>query len=207
MRRAGSQPVFAATAAAIRQPVGPSAAAGVAPRPTKLCGGARQLRGQPLARAAHVSLAGSTPCGSQQAGSSQHNTAQHSIAQHSTAVCGCNEARLVLIITIHVVTKAATAGQNCLSTATVPPPAQGWCGRTCCQACGIMQRPAAWQAGAEQLVLPGVWHNAESGKLWYGSHQVVQLRDSFLPLPGPTMWALHGGSAIASVGQAAVRSY
>lgn len=27
-----------------------------------------------------------------------------------------------------------------------------------------MQSPAAWQAGAEQLVLPGVWHVAEPGQ-------------------------------------------
>jgi hypothetical protein len=35
--------------------------------------------------------------------------------------------------------------------------------------------------GAEQLVLPGVWHNQAPGKLWYGSPEVVEAWDKFIP--------------------------
>lgn len=35
--------------------------------------------------------------------------------------------------------------------------------------------------GATTVILPGVWHNQEPGKLWYGSMEVVQQWDKYLP--------------------------
>jgi hypothetical protein len=46
---------------------------------------------------------------------------------------------------------------------------------------GVCPVQTALLSGAESLILPGVWHNAEPGKLWYGSQQVVPLWDTFLP--------------------------
>ncbi|WIA15276.1 hypothetical protein OEZ85_001947 [Tetradesmus obliquus] len=58
---------------------------------------------------------------------------------------------------------------------------QANCGQVEVDGDGVCPVQTGLLPGAEQLVLPGVWHNAEPGKLWYGSQQVVPLWDSFLP--------------------------
>ena len=35
--------------------------------------------------------------------------------------------------------------------------------------------------GAEHVVLPGVWHQEDKAKLWYGSKEAVPLWDKYLP--------------------------
>lgn len=58
---------------------------------------------------------------------------------------------------------------------------QANCGRPDVDGDGVCPVETAVVPGAEVLVLPGVWHNAEPGKLWYGSAQVVKQWDKLLP--------------------------
>lgn len=58
---------------------------------------------------------------------------------------------------------------------------QANCGQVEVDGDGVCPVQTALLPGAESLVLPGVWHNAEPGKLWYGSQQVVPAWDNFLP--------------------------
>jgi hypothetical protein len=58
---------------------------------------------------------------------------------------------------------------------------QANCGEVEVDGDGVCPVQTGLLPGAESLVLPGVWHNAEPGKLWYGSQQVVPQWDKFLP--------------------------
>eukprot|EP00878_Enallax_costatus_P023019 GHUV01024466.1.p1 GENE.GHUV01024466.1~~GHUV01024466.1.p1 ORF type:complete len:143 (+),score=24.13 GHUV01024466.1:164-592(+) len=55
------------------------------------------------------------------------------------------------------------------------------CGEANVEGDGVCPVRTGTIPGARTLVLPDVWHNQEPGKLWYGSMEVVQQWDQYLP--------------------------
>jgi hypothetical protein len=55
------------------------------------------------------------------------------------------------------------------------------CGQPDVHGDGVCPIETALLPGAESLILPGVWHNAAPGKLWYGSADVVAAWEQLLP--------------------------
>lgn len=60
---------------------------------------------------------------------------------------------------------------------------QANCGEAAVDGDGVTPISSALLPGADHLVLPGVWHNAQpqAGKKWYGTADVVEEWDKFLP--------------------------
>jgi hypothetical protein len=58
---------------------------------------------------------------------------------------------------------------------------QANCGDAAVDGDGVTPISSALLPGAQQLVLPGVWHNAAPGKEWYGTRDVVAQWDKWLP--------------------------
>jgi hypothetical protein len=58
---------------------------------------------------------------------------------------------------------------------------QANCGDASVDGDGVTPLCSAVVPGADTLVIPACWHNKASGKLWYGSPEVVALWDTLLP--------------------------
>lgn len=58
---------------------------------------------------------------------------------------------------------------------------QANCGQVEVDGDGVCPVETATVPGAELLVLPDVWHDAAPDKLWYGSREVVEQWDKYLP--------------------------